>query len=360
MATVTGRVLRGVRTMDRARFPDFQPHPLLLNPHAQTLAGVYLPGSKSTYRATPRYLHMADGDTLVLHDDRPGDWRPGGRVVLLIHGLGGSYQSGYMSRIASKLNQHALRTFRMDMRGFGAGFGLARHPFHGGRSDDLAAAVEYIGRLCPASPVTLVGFSLGAGMIIKLLGELTLEPGNARGTSEIDSAVAVCPPLDLLHCSRRMSEPGNRFYNRHFLSLLVSQLHRHRQARPDSGLSALARRPRSVYEFDDLFTGPACGFGTADNYYHQTSAGRFLPHVRLPCLVLKAADDPLVDHDDPRDLDLPACVQWETTVGGGHLGFIARRGLLPDRRWMDWRVVDWVTRFDGARPSAIATPHCGR
>jgi predicted alpha/beta-fold hydrolase len=30
------------------------------------------------------------------------------------------------------------------------------------------------------------------------------------------------------------------------------------------------------------------------------------------------------------------------TDHGGHLGFIAARNGEPDRRWMDWRVVDWV------------------
>jgi hypothetical protein len=27
---------------------------------------------------------------------------------------------------------------------------------------------------------------------------------------------------------------------------------------------------------------------------------------------------------------------------GGHLGFIASRSSDPDRRWLDWRVADWV------------------
>ncbi len=30
------------------------------------------------------------------------------------------------------------------------------------------------------------------------------------------------------------------------------------------------------------------------------------------------------------------------TEHGGHLGFVGRRGVDADRRWMDWRVVDWV------------------
>jgi predicted alpha/beta-fold hydrolase len=38
----------------------------------------------------------------------------------------------------------------------------------------------------------------------------------------------------------------------------------------------------------------------------------------------------------------PANVQLHIARGGGHLGFIARRGDDPDRRWMDWRVVEWI------------------
>ena len=30
-------------------------------------------------------------------------------------------------------------------------------------------------------------------------------------------------------------------------------------------------------------------------------------------------------------------------AGGGHVGFIARANGDPDCRWMDWRVVDWVS-----------------
>jgi predicted alpha/beta-fold hydrolase len=42
-------------------------------------------------------------------------------------------------------------------------------------------------------------------------------------------------------------------------------------------------------------------------------------------------------------LELPACVQLHVASGGGHLGFISRGKHDPDRRWMDWRVVDFVS-----------------
>jgi predicted alpha/beta-fold hydrolase len=39
----------------------------------------------------------------------------------------------------------------------------------------------------------------------------------------------------------------------------------------------------------------------------------------------------------------PAALSVHLTDSGGHLGFIGRGGTDPNRRWMDWRVVDAVT-----------------
>ena len=135
--------------MPATLFPSFRPHPLVRGGHAQTLAGVYLPWSHPAYRATRHHVVLADGDRLVLHDDRPTDWQDGDPTCLLVHGLAGCHQSGYMQRIAVKLMDRKIRAFRMDMRGCGAGEGLARGATHCGRWADVAAAVEFVAQLRP-------------------------------------------------------------------------------------------------------------------------------------------------------------------------------------------------------------------
>jgi len=42
------------------------------------------------------------------------------------------------------------------------------------------------------------------------------------------------------------------------------------------------------------------------------------------------------------DAALPPNVTLCLTPHGGHLGFIGRAGLDPDRRWMDWRLTEWL------------------
>jgi predicted alpha/beta-fold hydrolase len=324
-------------------FPPFRPHPLLRGGHAQTLAGAFLPGPRHPYRAGRHLVTLTDGDQLVLHDDCPATWQAGDRSALLIHGLAGCHTSGYMRRIAHKLGARGVRVFRMDLRGCGAGAGLARLPYHSGRSEDAAAALETIARWFPKSPTVLVGFSLGGNIALKLVGELA-----GRPCGNLERAMAVCPPVDLAASSRRISLPANRFYDRYFVRLLWEQLAIRRRLVPQASGAPLARRPRTLWEFDNTFTAVVCGFGTADDYYRVASSAPRIEHIRIPTLIVASRDDPMIPCEALERLRLPPAVRVHLTDHGGHLGFVARRGADPDRRWMDWRVVDFVLAADRA------------
>ena len=67
----------------RPTVPPFTPHRLIRRGHAQTLAGFVLRGEPIAERAAQHEVPLEDGDRIVLHDDRPADWRDGGPVVLL-------------------------------------------------------------------------------------------------------------------------------------------------------------------------------------------------------------------------------------------------------------------------------------
>jgi predicted alpha/beta-fold hydrolase len=298
-----------------------------------------------------RRVVLDDGDALVLHDDCPSSWLPGDRCVLLLHGLAGCYQSGYMQRVAHKLNAEGIRSFRMDLRGCGAGAALARLPYHSGRSADAAAALVAIGRIAPRSPTTLVGFSLGANIALKLLGEL-----GDRACGGLDSGVAVCPPIDLAACSRQISLAANRIYDRYFVGLLWRQLHERRRAVSGAATVRFSHQPRTLWEFDNTFTAVVCGFGTADNYYDQASSQRWIEHIRRPTLVLASRDDPMIPPQALERAGAPPNVDIRLTEHGGHLGFVGRAGVDPDRRWMDWRVVEWVTARAGVPSADIVAP----
>jgi len=306
----------------------FHPHPWLRNAHLQTIVGTF--ERLALEQAVRRIVMLPDGDQVVLHDDQPSAWHAGERTALLVHGLCGSHRSGYLVRIAKRLNTIGVRTFRLDMRGCGAGRALARHPYHSGRSDDLAAALTAIAEWCPGSPSALVAFSLGANAALKMLGEC-----GDRPPGHLDRAIAVCPPVDLAACVRVLEHYPARFYDRFFTRTLLEQV----RASPTLGEHAariFARhRPTRLVEFDDAFTAPLSGFGDAATYYRRCSAAPLLAHIRVPTTILAAGDDPIVPLTPLSDTPRSPSTRLITTPHGGHLGFIDVDGA----RWMDHQVV---------------------
>jgi predicted alpha/beta-fold hydrolase len=60
-------------------------------------------------------------------------------------------------------------------------------------------------------------------------------------------------------------------------------------------------------------------------------------------VILTADDDPIVPGCVFEDATLSPAIELHLTDQGGHLGYIAARNGDPDRRWLDWRVVQWAT-----------------
>ena len=318
--------------------PPFRPARGLSSAHAQTAWATVFPGLVSLVGTTERRLRLDDGDLVVMHDDCPTDWRRGDHVVLMQHGLGGSHRSGYMVRLAAKLQQRGVRTFRMDHRGCGAGTSLAKYPYHAGRVEDLAAAVNMVERLCPGSPISLAGFSLSGNLLLRYLGEFGPDL-----PMSLFRAVAVCPPIDLQHCSSMLnaSRMGQR-YDMYFTRRLVRQLSNSTQWRDDVPLANVRRPPQRLYDFDELYTAPASGFESADHYYERASSKPVIENIRVHTTILASMDDPVVSTQAFQGLQLPPNVTMCLTPHGGHLGFVGRSGVDPDRRWMDWRLMDWL------------------
>ncbi len=317
--------------------PVFRPLPGLGGGHRQTLAGTWWPGVLRPEQATIRRVDLLDGDALVLHDDAPADWVIGGRTAILLHGLAGCFRSPYLVRTAEKLNARGIRTFRMDLRGNGAGFGLAIKPYHAGCSEDLLAAVRHVEALCPGSPIALIGFSLGGNIVLKTVGE-----SPQQLPASISRAMAVNPPIDLARCTHGLTRWPLTRYDRYFVRLLLRRLESLSQVRTDWEPYRFDQPPTRLIDFDDQYTAPRSGFLNAADYYERCSSEQFLPAIQVPTLLLTSRDDPMIPPELFRRARLSPNCRLHIAHGGGHLGYLGRGSVDPDGRWLDWRVVDWV------------------
>ena len=108
------------RTLD-TKVPPFEPHPWLRNCHAQTIAGLYLPGPRIRLDATEHEIEADGGDRLVALESVPRSWPAGGPAAVLVHGLAGCARSPYVVRLAARLVRLGVRTVRMNLRAQGRG-----------------------------------------------------------------------------------------------------------------------------------------------------------------------------------------------------------------------------------------------
>ncbi len=305
------------------------------------------PRLNSTIR---HHVALDDGDQLVLHDDCPADWNDGRPVALLVHGLCGSHQSRYVVRIASKLYDRGVRAFRIDLRGCGAGQGLARTSTHCGRYTDLEPPIVRIGELAPDSPLTVCGFSLGGALTLNLAAAHATPANWAR-------AVAVCPPVDLFAVEELLKRPINRQYDQFFARQLWKMVLERSRKVPGAPSFDHHPRPRKLREFDERYTVPLGGYRDADDYYTQTSVVSRLDRVELPTRIIAAANDPIVPVKPLHSAKLGGQSHLLVTGCGGHLGFVGRKSGDPDRYWLDWRVVEWVLGKQTFDPSPGAFGH---
>ena len=318
-------------------WPEFRPHPMLPGGHLQTLVAHLFPGIAFKYQAKQHIVDLDDGDQLVLHEDGPTRVADGSPNVLLIHGLAGCHLSPYMIRIAGKLAERGVRTFRMDHRGCGAGASLAKKPYHSGITQDASAALQKISQLFPNQHTLLAGFSLGGNIALKLVGERPSRPMGNLG-----AVLAVNPPIDLAQCVASLKTWPASHYDRYFVRLLVKSYKQRRAKHPQHPPFVRDIRPPSIEELDDIYTAPISGFKDAQDYYSKCNSAQFLSQIEIPTTILTAEDDPLVPYDMFKRAVLSPSVRLIASKYGGHLGYLSRGNGDPDRRWMDWRVVEWV------------------
>lgn len=311
--------------------PEFRP--LFRNPHLLTIAGNFWP-RKIDERRFPctRKEYRIDACTRILVLEHQPSVSPKGQIVFL-HGLEGSASAGYIQSFAQEALIRGFGVHRANLRTCGGTENICETSYHSGLTSDTRTILQEIaGR--ELGPIFLVGFSLGGNVALKLAGEL-------GQTSLIAGACVVSTPIDLAACVRCIDKPSNRLYLRRFLSRLRSRVRRKSAISPHLYSKAGLDNVKTIWEFDDRFTAPLFGFGTASNYYATQSAVRYLDAIRIPTLVICSKDDPLVPFEiyHHSAFRLNPALTLMATEHGGHLGFVSRR---PPRFWLDGVVLDWI------------------
>ena len=257
-------------------------------------------------------------------------------LLVLFHGLEGSSRSHYAQAFAAIALEKGWHYAVPHFRGCSGEINLAPRAYHSGDFEEVGWILS---RLSERHGLILaVGVSLGGNALMRWV-----EEAGSEASKLVQATASVSAPLDLAAGGAAIGRGFNRLvYTRMFLSTMKPK-----------ALAKLAQHPglfdrerllaaNDLHAFDDVFTAPLHGFRDTDDYWARGSAKPHLHAIRIPALVVNAANDPFVPAESlPRPGEVGSFVTLWQPAHGGHVGFPL--GLPPGHvRAMPERVVDWL------------------
>ena len=286
---------------------------------------------------------LSDGDFVDCHwyGEEQADYP----IVVLYHGLAGSYKSPYIQGILLALKKSAYTVVLMHFRGCSGRSNNLPRSYHSGDTQDAKEFLTQLKQRNPNKKLYAVAYSLGANMLLKLLGEM-------QEKSLLDAAVAISAPMQLDMCASFIDQGFAKFYQKNLVKELNKSLDKKYDKHPMQEIISLQREKikniHSFWDFDAIYTAPVHGFNSAQDYYTKSSAKQFLKHIQVPTLIIHAKDDPFMPVDIlPNKDELPSCIKLEVSEHGGHVGFIGGTFLNPTY-WTEKRITEF---FDSQNSS---------
>jgi predicted alpha/beta-fold hydrolase len=304
-------------------FTEYRPTPWILSGHLMTLFGaLFRPLPSISFERILLTVDNTGGTIAVDWHSRPHHHQP---ILLLLHGLTGGSDNAYIRWMilsaSSKLN---LCCVVAHARGCGQSKLTSPKSYCASSTDDVRASLKYIRSIVgEETPIFAIGYSLGAGILTKFLGE----EGNQ---CSLQGAIVCCASFDMHLSTNKLEQWLNiRTYNRRLTNNLIGYLKQHEEhfSTLDSKLNLNlnnAYQSKTLRDFDTHVIVPIFGFRDVEHYYTEASSNKWLKYIHIPTLVLSAEDDPICPIDGlPNDdvLQNPDIITIKT-LEGGHVSYL--------------------------------------
>ena len=278
-----------------------------------------------------------DGDFVDL------DWldapvAPGAPLLLVLHGLEGSWRSHYVRGLLTLARTSGWGGVALNFRSCSGEPNRLPRFYHSGDTDDLDFIVRALAERAPKGRIGAVGISLGGNVLLKWLGE----QGDAA--KEIGAAVAISTPYDLERCARILDQGVARLtYTASFMRSFKAKIRAKARTFPSFVDVAAVMRARTFAAYDRAATAPLHGFADERDYWRRSSCRPYLARVRRPTLLISALDDPFVPPDAlPEPSELSPSITTEFTARGGHVGFWEGSPWRP-HAWAERRAMAFLS-----------------
>jgi len=142
-------------------------------------------------------------------------------ILLILHGVTGGSAESYVTQLVWAAREIGWHAVVFNNRGCAQSDLTTPRAYCAADTSDLATVVNYIHQRNPRSPLVAVGFSMGANILTKYLGEY-------GSSTSILAAVSLANPLDLVESSKLLNSGiSNYLYNPAIAARLRAYVSRH-------------------------------------------------------------------------------------------------------------------------------------
>ncbi|XP_048589593.1 monoacylglycerol lipase ABHD2 [Nematostella vectensis] len=293
-------------------------------------------------------VKMTDGATLTFDVYHPQSTSREEllNTIIIVPGIANCSDTKYVRTFAGYALKHGFRVAVLDHLGAREHIALTSpRIFTYGSTGELAEMVGQVLANYNCHNLIGVGFSMGANVLLKYLGE---EPERQKNFT---CALSVCQGYDIVSAYPLLSDGCRRIYN-----FLMAQNMKHLILRNKDilfGDPDISAQQSGVYgattlqEIDEAFCRRMACFDDLIEFYQHNSSSNYLHNVKLPLLLLNARDDPIVPeqlyvspkkhvHENPNAM-------FVVTEHGGHLGYY-EGGLIgiSDLTWLDRSLLQYI------------------
>lgn len=331
---------------------DFQPAAWLRNRHLQTIYPSFPWARGPRANLKRELLELPDGDVTVVDRLVPRTETDfDAPLLVLLHGLESSAESNYAQQLLNAADSRGWNAVVLHFRDCGDYRNRLPRRYHAGETNDLRYFLNQLRLDGYAGPVMTVGYSLGGNVLLKYMGE-------EGAVSPVESAVAVCVPLDLQRCADALTLGFSRVYQRHLLKRMKEAVRRKFDEHTAAFDWHRAMNAKTFGEFDDAVTAPLHGFEGKDDYYETCSSVHYLKDIERPTLIVNAVDDPFMMPDMLPEADkLSPQVTLELSEFGGHVGFISGGTPWRPQFYLPGRILEFLEdRLESAAETARSIP----
>ena len=322
--------------MGRIIASSFRPAWWLPGPHLQTV-WPSLTRHRPDLPLRRRRIELTDSDFIDLAQGEGG-----GPRVLVIHGLEGDLQSHYAGTLLQSLAGAGYCPVFMHLRGCSGEPNRLARSYHSGASEDLHEVLTHLARDPAGAPLAAIGFSLGANLLLKYLGERGGLPAGDPQAPLLGAGIAVSAPFVLRDAMLRLEQGASRIYRTYLVDRLKLAFRRKFDLIP-CPLAIDIASIKGFNEFDDQVTAPLCGFAGVFDYYTRASCRGYLPAISTPTLIIHALDDPFMfPATVPFEHELGPGVTLEISPHGGHVGFVAGHRPWRPEYWLEGRILRFL------------------